>query len=159
MAIVDLKSYNNYLIDNNYNNIIEYVKTINTPEDYINYLITNNIIITLIDFVKELNRLCENIDISFIDELLDLVDKKEICISHDLLKKYGVVTTNRSNDILNMLNEYKAVENKDYLLRNVSQNPNGGRPSKEYTLHPRVFKYFLMNSKNVSKYKISLCCI
>jgi len=127
---------------------------VQTPEDYINYLITNNITISLLDFVKELNSQCENIDISFIDELLYLVGKKEICISYDLLKKYGVVTTNRSNNVLQMLEDFGAVENKDYLLLNVQQNPNGGRPSKEYTLHPRVFKYFLMNSKNMKKYKI-----
>jgi len=52
MTIVDPKSYNNYLIDNNFKNIIGYVKTINTPEDYINYFVTNNIKIILIDFVK-----------------------------------------------------------------------------------------------------------
>jgi len=117
-------SYLYQKIDFILNNIITDIYTkmaMQTPEDYISYLTTNNITITLINIVKELNKLCENIDISFIDDLLGLVGKSEICISHELLIKYGVLNTTRSNDVIKMLNKHKAVENKDYNLRQVAQ--------------------------------------
>jgi len=128
---------------------------VQTPEDYINYLITNNITISLIDFVKELNSQCENIDISFIDELLDLVGKNEICIPHKYLIDYGIITTeNRSNVIIRVIDQYEAIENVDYNLHNVVQvrENRGTVIKKEYTLHPRLFKLCLMRSKNTLKY-------
>ena len=39
--------------------------------EYINYLINNQININIIDFVKEINKLKYNIDISFIDEFIE----------------------------------------------------------------------------------------
>ena len=39
--------------------------------EYINYLIENQININIIDFVKEINKLKYNIDISFIDEFIE----------------------------------------------------------------------------------------
>ena len=39
--------------------------------EYINYLIENQININIIDFVKEINKLKYNIDIRFIDEFLE----------------------------------------------------------------------------------------
>ena len=44
-----------------------------TTQEYINYLIETQININIIDFVKEIN-------ISFIDEFIELVSKNECCI-------------------------------------------------------------------------------
>jgi len=81
------------------------------------------------------------------------VGKTEICITHELLYKYSVLKTDQSNDVIKMLNKHKAVENKDYLLRQVAQQSNSGiKHAIEYTLHPRIFKKCLMRSQNESKY-------
>lgn len=47
-------------------------------------------IITIIDYVKAVNRLKYKIDIDFIDEFIELVNKDECCIHHNMLQKYGV---------------------------------------------------------------------
>jgi len=46
-----------------------------TIEEYNNYLVENQINVNIIDFVKEVNKLKYNIDISFIDEFIELVSK------------------------------------------------------------------------------------
>ena len=130
---------------------------VQTPKDYINYLITNNITITLIDFVKELNKIIYKIDILFIDDLLGLVGKNEICIPHKYLVEYGIVTENSSGHVLRIINQFEPIENVDYLLSEVGQQIKPGRGggtkyAKEYTLHPRLFKLCLMRSKNTLKY-------
>ena len=51
-----------------------------TTQEYINYLIENQININIIDFVKEINELKFKIDISFINEFVELVSKNECCI-------------------------------------------------------------------------------
>ena len=126
-------------------------------KEYNNYLVNNNIDINIINYVKEVNNFIYNIDISFIDNFLDLVEKDTICIPHEYLIKYGVITTNRSNNVLQMLDQFDPIENKDYLLLNVQQQIKPGRGggvkhTKEYTLHPRLFKLCLMRSKNTLKY-------
>jgi hypothetical protein len=49
-----------------------------TIEEYNTYLVENQINVNIIDFVKEVNKLEYNIDISFIDEFIELVSKNEI---------------------------------------------------------------------------------
>ena len=93
--------------------------TYTNAKEYNNYLVNNNIDINIINYVKEVNNLIYNIDISFIDKFIDLVEKDEICIPHELLIKYGVITTNKSNDIMVLLNQFDPIENKDYNQRNV----------------------------------------
>ena len=46
--------------------------------EYITYLVENQININIIDFVKEVNKLKYNIDISFIDEFIELVRKMNV---------------------------------------------------------------------------------
>jgi len=48
-----------------------------TIEEYNTYLVENHINVNIIDFVKEVNKLKYNIDISFIDEFIELVSKNE----------------------------------------------------------------------------------
>ena len=49
-------------------------------ENYIRTLLIQNPKINILDFAKQYNLLTKNIDISFIDEFLYLVKKKECCI-------------------------------------------------------------------------------
>ena len=133
-----------------------------TAEEYNKYLIDNGIQINIIDYVKELNKLIYKIDILFIDNFLNLVDKDEICIPHKYLIEYGIITTeNKSSHIIRLLNQFEPIENVDYQLTNVGQlrTQGGSGIKKEYTLHPRLFKFCLMRSKNTliySKYYILL---
>ena len=123
-------------------------------KEYNNYLVNNDIDINIINYVKKVNNLIYNIDISFIDDFLDLVEEDKICIPHEYLIKYGIVTTTRSNNVLQMLDQFDAIKDKDYRLLNVQQPVKQGGISikKEYTLHPRLFKLCLMRSKNTLKY-------
>ena len=63
---------------------------------------------------------------------------------------YSIVTTTRSNNVLQMLDQFDAIKDNDYQLLNVQQPVKQGGVSikKEYTLHPRLFKLCLMRSKN-----------
>jgi hypothetical protein len=128
--------------------------TYTNAKEYNNHLVDNDIDINIINYVKEVNNLIYNIDISFIDNFLYLVEEDKICIPHEYLIKYGIVTTNRSNDIMVLLNQFESIENEDYQLRNVPQfrTQGGTGIKKEYTLHPRLFKLCLMRSKNTLKY-------
>ena len=111
--------------------------------------------INIIDYVKEINKLSYNIDIDFIDEFIELVNKDECCIHHNLLQKYGVSNLKgTTNDIKKIFNQYEFIENEDFRLRNVSQSASrGGCTHKnEYYLHPRAFKICLMRSLKTKKY-------
>ena len=61
-----------------------------TIVEYNTYLVDNQININIIYFVKEVNKLDFNIDISFIDEFIELVSKDECCIHHNMLEKYEI---------------------------------------------------------------------
>ena len=46
-------------------------------------LVDENVEINIIDYVKLLNNESYHIDISFIDDFINLVDKDECCIHHE----------------------------------------------------------------------------
>ena len=52
-------------------------------------LISTNEEIIILDYVKKLNDKFYNIDVSFIDDFIELVDKDDFCIHHEVLFKYG----------------------------------------------------------------------
>ena len=123
--------------------------------EYISYLINNQVNVNIIDFVKEINKLKYNIDISFIDEFIELVSKDECCIHHNMLQKYGISNLKGgTSDINKLLIQNNFIETEDYQLRNVSElRPQGGTSIKnEYYLHPEAFKICLMRSKNTKIY-------
>ena len=47
-------------------------------------LIDENVEINIVDYVKLLNYELYHIDISFIDDFINLVNKDEFCINHDM---------------------------------------------------------------------------
>ena len=117
-----------------------------TIEEYNTYLVDNQINVNIIDFVKEVNKLDFNIDISFIDEFIELVSKKDCCIHHNMLQKYEIITLQKgTTDIKRLLDQNKFEENKDFNLRNVAEQLSSGTKYKnEYYLHQRAFKICLM---------------
>ena len=95
-----------------------------TIEEYNTYLVENQININIIKYVKEVNKLKFKINISFIDDFIELVSKNECCIHHDMLQTYGIISLKgTTNDF---------IENEDFKLRNVAQfNSKGGRGNKK----------------------------
>ena len=112
-------------------------------EEYINYLIDNQVNVNIIDFVKEINNIKYNIDISFIDEFVELVSKDDCCIHHNMLQKYGITNLKGgSKDIKRILEQNEFIENEDFRLSKVAESASkGGCTHKnEYYLHPESFK-------------------
>ena len=125
-----------------------------TIEEYNNYLVENQININIIEYIKEVNKLKYNIDISFIDEFIELVSKDECCIHHNMLEKYGIITLKKgTTDINKLLEQNNFIENKDYQIRNVAdQFISETKYKKEYYLHPRAFKMCLIRSVKTNQY-------
>ena len=60
-------------------------------EEYNISLVNSEIPINIIDYVKKVNELeCKINNISFIDDFIKLVDRKDLCIHHSMLQTYGV---------------------------------------------------------------------
>jgi len=125
-----------------------------TIEEYNTYLVENQINVNIIDFVKEVNKLEFKIDISFIDEFIELVSKNECCIHHNMLQKYGILTLKEgTHHIKRIFEQYEFKENEDYLLAKVGEQLSSGTKYKnEYYLHPRAFKICLMRALKTKKY-------
>jgi len=126
-----------------------------TIKEYNTYLVENQVNINIIEYVKEVNKLEFKIDISFIDEFIELVSKNECCIHHNMLQKYGISNLKgTTNDIKKLLEQNEFIEKEDFDLRNVSQvRSQGGTVIKnEYYLHPRAFKICLIRSLKTKKY-------
>ena len=126
-----------------------------TIPEYNSYLIENQVIINIIDYVREVNKFEFKMDISFIDEFIELVNKNECCIHHNMLEKYEVLKLDKGTTrVKELLEQNNFIENKDFNLSNVREvRQNRGSVIKnEYYLHPRAFKICLMRSKNKKEY-------
>jgi hypothetical protein len=128
---------------------------------YNNSLVDSKTIINIIDYVKAINKLKYNIDIDFIDEFIELVDKDECCIHHEMLQKYGILNLkDGTHHIKRILDQYELKINEDFRLAKVGESKRGGCTHKnEYFLHPRAFKICLMRSlknKQYAKYYLLL---
>ena len=123
-------------------------------EEYNQKLVNNRINISIVDYVKAVNDIKYKIDISFIDELLELVNRDDCCIHHDKLITYKVLTINTSGHIKRTLDQYEFIEGEDYNLSNVGQvrKKRGDVIKNIYYLHPRAFKMCLMRSLNTKLY-------
>ena len=109
--------------------------------------------ITIVDYIKEINDRFYNIDIDFIDDFIELVDKDECCISHKMLVKYGVLSfTGGSHDIKTILVKNNLIENIDYLIRINSDRKLNPKSEISYLLHPKAFKKILIRSRNTDKF-------
>ena len=88
-----------------------------TIQEYNTYLIDNQYQINIIEYVKKNNEIKYKIDISFIDDFIELVSKDECCIHHDMLKKYKVlIMKGGCQDIKRLLEQNEFIENEDYEL-------------------------------------------
>ena len=86
-------------------------------EKYIRTLLVQNPKINIIDFAKQYNLLTKNIDVSFIDKFLSMVESDDFCIHHGMLYMYGVSSLpGGSGDIKKIINQNEFIEDEDYLL-------------------------------------------
>lgn len=128
-------------------------------KQYIDNLVNNLHKISLNEFFIEFHkRFCHEKDISFMEYFLELCDHEgEFCVPHNKLIEYGIVTSTRSNDIKEKLDNLGLIENNNeiqgnYLLRDIPQQDkmHGGSNKKLYYLTPESFKLCLMRAR---KYK------
>ena len=133
-----------------------------TIEEYNNYLVIKKKNVNIIEYVKEINELTFKIDISFMNDFIELVYKDTFCIHHSMLKKYGVSNlTGGSSEVNVIMKQYGFIIDKDYQLRNVPElRIQGGTSIKNnYYLHPDTFKICCQRAKNTliySKYFVLL---
>ena len=119
-------------------------------EEYNTSLVNSEIPINIIDYVKKVNELeCKISDISFIDDFIKLVDRKDFCIHHSMLQTYGVLSIKDTADVKRLLNRHKFEKNIDY---NTRKSAGITKSNNEYYLTPECFKLCLMRSQNVKIY-------
>ena len=97
--------------------------------------------------MKLLNEKIFNIDISFVNDFIELVDKEDFIIHHQLLEKYGVITIKDTFYVKRLLEQYEIEEGKDYITK--SPKSGGGL---DYFLKGEIFKMILMRARNTRKY-------
>ena len=107
--------------------------------------------ITIIDYVKELNEKYFNIDISFIDDFIDMVNKEGFNISHEMFYKYEILVKTDSHDVLRILENNNFEDGVDY-ARSVAGVDDGRTEKKIYMMTSDVFKMICMRSKNTKRY-------
>ena len=124
----------------------------NIIKNFNQQLINNSIDLNIINYVIEVNELTYNIDISFINDFMDLIDKDECCIPQEYLFKYGVLTNiETSGTIKTLIDQCNIKLLRAKPLYNVIQRDDNTH-KKEYFLHPLLFKYILIRSKNTNIY-------
>ena len=95
-------------------------------ENYIRTLLVQNPKINIIDFAKQYNLLTKNIDVSFIDQFLSMVESDDFCIHHDMLYTYGVLSDCTTCDVKRLLEQYQFEEGEDYIVnRNIAAAHQG----------------------------------
>ena len=107
-------------------------------------IINENVEITIIDYVKLLNYEVYHIDISFIDDFINLV-------------KYGVISLNSGTYDVKIIIEQQKLESDTCEVRICPELTKSHQTKNVYYLHPRLFKLILIRSRNThAKYYIFL---
>ena len=108
-------------------------------------LVQDNKDITIIDYVKDLNKEYFNIDIEFIDDFIDLVDKEGFIVNHEMLFKYDLLLKTSSTNVLHSLNSYELEDHVDYVL--LKQQVDEGRTERNiFMLTTDAFKIICVRS-------------
>ena len=121
-------------------------------QEFNHKLVEDKIDISIIEYVIELNEKFFNIDIHFIDDFMDLVDKDECCINYELLIKYGITSMiGGIGDIKKIIERNDGVEGTDFYLSQLAFRDDYSHKIS-YVLHPTFFKKILIRSRNTDKY-------
>ena len=113
-------------------------------------LVNENEVITIIEYVKKLNDTFYHIDISFIDDFIELVDKEGFIISHEMLFKYNILSKSDSSQVLRLLDNYNFEISIDYsCLEEVSDHSSKNR--NIYMLTQDAFKLICIQTIKTKK--------
>ena len=126
-----------------------------TIKEYNTYLVNNKVPINIINYVKEINNIEYKLeDISFIDDFIKLVHRKDFCIHHSMLQKHKILALKEStNHVKRLLDRHKFKENIDYLVTVVGHQVLSGTKYKNiYHLTPNCFKLCAQRSQDVDTY-------
>jgi len=124
-------------------------------ESYNKKLLEENKHIDIISYIKYVAKNIYVINISFMDDLLELIIKDEINIHHKQLVEFGILKLKGGTSELKIIIEQNTfIENEDFkLVRNVpDQLISGTKYKNEYYFHPDAFGIILMRSKNKKEY-------
>ena len=116
---------------------------------------------TLIDFIRYIQRkYYPDIDISFMDTFMNMLETEDHIISSDELAKYGILSikSDRNNldsgHVKRFLETKKLVETIHFKVQQVQEiYPSGSQPRDVYMLTPYAFKTCLIHSTKQPKYK------
>jgi len=127
-------------------------------QQFIQILIETGDKLSLVDFFKNVHqKFYSDYDISFMEYFLELTEAQgEFVVHHEKLIEYGIVTSNRSSDIKEKLDNLRLVENEDYNLRDVPQvrKNRGDVIKKVYMITPEAFKKCLMRAQRRPRQKV-----
>ena len=126
-----------------------------TIKEYNTYLVDNKVPINIINYVKEINKIEYKLeDISFIDDFIKLVHRKDFCIHHSMLQKHKILSLKGStNHVKKLLENNNFEENIDYTVTQVCHRVSLKTIYKNvYHLTPNCFKLCAMRSQNVKTY-------
>ncbi len=96
-----------------------------TISEYNKDLVSNLTRITLGEYFKTIHaQFHSKQDISFMEYFLELClrDRDEFVVNHAKLIEYGVITSGRSSDVKNCLEQFNLQKDEDFRLRNVPQS-------------------------------------
>ena len=114
--------------------------------------------IKIIDYVKLLNEKILNIDISFIDDFIDLIGNDGFIINHEMLFKYEILTKAETTHIvLRMLENNNLEDGIDYTYQ-LARVDEGRTEKKTYMLTSDVFKMLCMRSLKTKSSHIFIFC-
>ena len=87
-------------------------------KEYNTYLVDNKVPINIINYVKEINKIEYKLeDISFIDDFIKLVHRKDFCIHHSMLQKHKILSLKENtNHVKRLLDNNEFEKNIDYLV-------------------------------------------
>ena len=112
------------------------------------FLVKENIDLTIVEYVVELNEKFYDIDITFINEFMELINKDDFIIHHTMLSKYGVLKVDDNiGHVTRLFEQYDFKEDVEY--RKV---PSHSGRETTYFLKPDIFKILLIRTKNTRKY-------
>ena len=126
-----------------------------TIESYNQWLVESQTLLAIKEYIMNVrNMFYPTLDISFMDEFMDLCTRTDFCIKHSSLIRYGVVNQNDSSKIKTCMDRNDLIDGVDYQLTQVSElRLQGGSSIKNvYTLTPMAFKMCLIRSKNTRRH-------
>ena len=104
-------------------------------------LLKNNSDITIVEYVKKINDEFYKIDISFIDDFMDLVGKNECCIHHDMLVKYGVLSLTSGTYDVKIIIEQQKLESDACEVRICPELTKNHQAKNVYYLQIKIKNY------------------